>query len=354
MRNVKFRFDSFGSMGKIVLLIILCVFCGCDNSPSFSGNTQYGVASPTLSPDNGSIMFTLCDIPGKCDIASYKIVTKTLTRINPTGQDCGAPVFSPDGQMLTFTSGKEDDQNVFVMNGDGSSLRQLTYTVNDKTLRRNGEPVVRINGGPSFSPDRTKIIFARSGIRRHRSMGGEMISHWDFYEIDIVTGRERQLTNFRYYRKTRPYYLPDGQGFIFSGSGPKGADLPAEMNPKNGNEIMVMDEKFPYPHRAFEHETYAVKPTISTDGAIAFVSRINEFDGLQGPFFYDLFLRKEEKTMRLTTERFAIIAEPFLSFDGSLVVFLASKSHDEGPALWLVKSDGTGLINIGRPWNQEK
>ena len=261
--------------------------------------------------------------------------------------------FSPDGQMLTFTSGVGDDRNIFVMNTDGSNLRQLTHTVNDKTLQGKLPHVVHINAQPSFSPNGSKIIFERSGIRRQRSMGGEMVSHWDVFEVDVATGKERRLTNFSYYMMTRTFYLPDGQRFIYSGSGPKGDDLPAEMNPKDGNEIVIMDPAKPYPYRAFEYEGTATQPTISAKGEIAFVSRINEIDGLKGPYFYDLFLRKEGKTVRLTTEKFAIIADPVLSFDGSLIVFLASRTHDEGPALWIARSDGTGLTNIGRPWNSE-
>lgn len=327
----KSGFDSLSSIGKVVLLIALCIFCGCDNPPSLPAKKQHGVASPILSPDNRLIVFDLCDIPGKCDIAFYEIATKMLTRKDPTGEDCGAPFFSPDGQMLTFTSGVGDDRNIFVMNTDGSNLRQLTHTVNDKTLQGKLPHVVHINAQPSFSPNGSKIIFERSGIRRQRSMGGEMVSHWDVFEVDVATGRERRLTNFSYYMMSRTFYLPDGQRFIYSGSGPKGADLPAEMNPKDGNEIVIMDPAKPYPYRAFEYEGTATQPTISAKGEIAFVSRVNELDGLEGQsFYYDLFLRKEGKTTRLTTERFAIIADPILSFDGSLVVFLASKTRDEG------------------------
>lgn len=355
IRKIKWGGYPFGSIGKIALLIALCICCGCDSSTSLPAKKQHGVISPTLSPDNRTIVFALNDEPGWCDIAFYEIATKKLTRINPTGQDCGAPFFSPDGQMLTFACGVGDDRNIFVMNADGSNLRQLTHTVNDMSIQGKLPHVVRINAQPSFSPNGSKVIFKRSGIRRQRSMGGEMVSHWDVYEVDITTGRERRLTNFSYYMMSRTFYLPDGQGFIYSGSGPKGDNLPAEMNSKDGNEIMIMEPGKPYPYRAFEHNGTATQPTISAGGDIAFVSKINELDGLEGTqFYYDLFLRKEGKTTRLTTEQFARIADPVLSFDGTLVVFLASKTRDEGPAIWLVKSDGTILLYKDRPWNREQ
>jgi Tol biopolymer transport system component len=355
MQKITLDYSVFGGMGKIVLLLALSLFCGCDSSTPLPEKNQHGVASPVLSPDNRNMVFSLCDIPGRCDIAFYEIATKRLTRINPTGQDCGAPFFSSDGQMLTFASGVGDDRNIFVMNTDGSNLRQLTHTVNDTTRQGKLPHVVHINAQPSFSPDGKRILFKRSGIRRQRSMGGEMVSHWDVHEVEIATGRERRLTNFSFYMMSRPFFLPDGRRIIYSGRGPKGDNLPAEMNAKDGNEIMIMEPGNPYPHRAFEHNGTATQPTISGGGEIAFVSRINELNGLEGSqFYYDLFLRKEGKTTRLTTEGFARIVDPVMSFDGSLVVFLASKTRDEGAALWLVKSDGTILLAKDRPWNNEQ
>jgi len=340
---------------SFLLITCLCVICGCDYKPASSGAKQFGVASPTMSPDNGTIVFSLGEEPsGRCNIAVYKIATKQLIQMNPTGKDCLAPVYSPDGRMLVFASGQDDDKNIFVMNADGTGLRQLTHTVNDKSLRENGEPVVKINAVPSFSPDGEKVIYKRSGIRRKRSMGGEMVSHWDVYEADIATGTEKRLTDYRYYMMTRPSYLPEGQGFIFSGSGSKGAGIPEEMDAKNGNEIMLMKLGQKHPQRAFEHPTFATNPTISPNGAIAFVSRTNEYDGTKGSYTYDIFIHQDGQTRRLTTEKFAIIASPFMSFDGSKVVFLASKTQNEGAVLWLANSDGTGVANIGRPWKELK
>lgn len=338
----------------VSLIICICVICGCDSKPVSSGAKQYGVASPSLSPDNSSIIFALGEVPGRSDIALYNIASKQLILMNPTGKDCLAPIYSPDGKMIVFASGQDDDKNIFVMNVDGTGLRQVTQTVYNKSLRENGEPVVKINAVPSFSADERKIIYKRSGIRRQRSMGGEMVSHWDAYETDLATGKERQLTTYRYYMMTRPFYLPDSNSFFFSASGPKGAELHEEMNAKNGNEIMLMKQGQKHPQRAFEHPTAAYDPSVSLNGTISFVSRTNEYDGTKGPYTYDIFIRQGDQTRRLTTEKFATIANPVISFDGSRVVFLASKTHDEGPALWLVNVDSAGVTNIGRPWKQLK
>jgi len=336
---------------------MLMVF-GCKEKPSnlntLNTNKQYGVASSTLSPDNKKIVFSLSEIPGRTDIAVFNIQTKELKRINPTGKSCLAPVYSHDGKRMAFASGVNDDWNVFVMNADGTNIRQLTQNYNTgKKLRDGSYQLFTINGGGTFSPDGEKIIFLRSRVKRQRSMGGEMVSHWDVYEVDLATGKERQLTDYRYYTASRPYYLPDSKGVIFSATGAKGA-VPEEMSGKTLNQILIVDDNKSYPYLAFEHDNYAIEPSISGKGDIAFVSRNNEFDSLNKKYTYDIFMRKRGKTTRLTMENFSTIADPFISFDGSLVVFLASKTHNEGPALWLVKADGTSVTYIGRPWNPTK
>jgi len=342
----------------LAFIVLMLMVFGCKEKPSnlntLNTNKQYGVASSTLSPDNKKIVFSLSEIPGRTDIAVFNIQTKELKRINPTGKSCLAPVYSHDGKRMAFASGVNDDWNVFVMNADGTNIRQLTQNYNTgKKLRDGSYQLFTINGGGTFSPDGEKIIFLRSRVKRQRSMGGEMVSHWDVYEVDLATGKERQLTDYRYYTASRPYYLPDSKGVIFSATGAKGA-VPEEMSGKTLNQILIVDDNKSYPYLAFEHDNYAIEPSISGKGDIAFVSRNNEFDSLNKKYTYDIFMRKRGKTTRLTMENFSTIADPFISFDGSLVVFLASKTHNEGPALWLVKADGTSVTYIGRPWNPTK
>jgi Tol biopolymer transport system component len=64
--------------------------------------------------------------------------------------DNGDPAWSPDGTKISFGSDREGNGklNIFVMNADGDSLRQLThFQVPDES------------GDTNWSPDGTKIIF---------------------------------------------------------------------------------------------------------------------------------------------------------------------------------------------------
>ncbi|KAF0215351.1 MAG: periplasmic component of the Tol biopolymer transport [Geobacteraceae bacterium] len=329
-----------------VLLLLVCID-GCDTNFS----STYGIISPSLSPDNKKIIF-VCTKGNKCDLAVYDTTTEQTHRFNPTNnQECLAPAYSRDGKLITFTSGKGDNRNVSIMNADGSGVRQLTHNYNDKPVREGKNKVIKINGSPSFSPDGKRIIFVRSGVRRQRSMGGKVISNWDVYEVDVASGVERRLTNYKFDRISRPFYLPDGKRFIFTGIMPQG---PEEYEtPNEENFILVMDGINNRLKPAFKHDTWASQPTVADDGTIVFVSRTNELDGTKGDYTYDLFIRREEATTRLTTMRFSQIAEPFISFDGSRIVFLASKARGAGPALWIANGDGSGLTKIDLPsWDR--
>ena len=65
-----------------------------------------------------------------------------LTYNPPYGNGC--PCFSPDGTKIAFASKRDGDYEIYVMNADGSNQTRLTN-----------------NGGlyPCFSPDGTKIAF---------------------------------------------------------------------------------------------------------------------------------------------------------------------------------------------------
>src|ERR1700726_409609 len=71
---------------------------------------------------------------------------KTLTHEG----DNGDPVWSPDGRQISFGSDREGNGklNIFVMNADGSDIRQLTHFQT---------PIE--SGDTNWSSDGTEIIF---------------------------------------------------------------------------------------------------------------------------------------------------------------------------------------------------
>jgi Tol biopolymer transport system component len=60
--------------------------------------------------------------------------------------DDSMPDFSPDGRRIVFTSNRDQQGEIYVMNADGSGPKRLTRRAGDDWL-------------PRFSPDGTKIVF---------------------------------------------------------------------------------------------------------------------------------------------------------------------------------------------------
>jgi Tol biopolymer transport system component len=320
----------------------------------------YGIVSPTLTPDNKKIILGVYH-KGKCDLASYEIASGKMNRFNATGHqyDDGAPIYSRDGKMFVFASGKDYDQNIFIMNANGTGLKQVTHNDNKNPAQGNGNVVIKLNSSPSFSTDNKRIIFIRSGIKRQRSTGGEMLSNWDVWEYDIATGIEIKLTDYKYYAIGRPFYLPDGRRFIFSGDGPKNNSGKAPKNFSEyeamfkNNMIFIMDGVKNDLKPVLQYGDWTSDPSIDKHGSILFIARTNHLDGSGGRYTYDLFLKKGKEIKRVTSKRFSRIVEPFLSFDGSKAVFLASREIGAGPSLFIVNSDGTGLKYFELPsWEE--
>jgi len=359
----------------ILLLFFTVTGCTGDDTEKPSKNLKpaYGYISPVFSPDNSKILFSLCmslDKDYGCNLATYERSTNTLRVFNPTGNMYNTnPSYSWDGKMITFSSGNEREgdkgiynANIYIMNANGTGLRQLTHNYNNKPVRdKDGDVILKYNVMPSFSPDGRRVIFKRARIWRKRSMGGKMLSHWDIYEIDIETKKERRLTNYRFYMMTRPYYLSDGKRFIFSGNGPKSPDnypyplpLREEYERKyQENTILIMDGIHNGLRAALTYGDCSSEPSVAHDDSILFIARTNKMDKLPGPYNYDLFIKKGSEIRRITKME-SYITQASISPDGSRAIFIADTSKERGKSvsLWTVKTDGTGLTRIKLPFEQ--
>ncbi|HEY1403498.1 MAG TPA: hypothetical protein VGB05_05185 [Pyrinomonadaceae bacterium] len=111
--------------------------------------------SPTLSwsPDGSKIAFSVYDSQGQSDIYTVNLadgaVTGLTTAATP-GVDYRSPAWSPDGRQIaltrsTFTFIPGGDGEIYVMNADGSDLRNLTNSL-------------YADGGANWSPDGSALV----------------------------------------------------------------------------------------------------------------------------------------------------------------------------------------------------
>ena len=110
---------------------------------------------------------------------------------------------SPDGRTLVFASQRagEDGAQLFLMAIDGSGIRRLTLS--------GGESGQVTDDYAHWSPDGGSIVFQRTT----RPEGGSPDA--DIWLIDVETGEERQLTDTPEDWDSTPSFAADGKSVLF-------------------------------------------------------------------------------------------------------------------------------------------
>jgi Tol biopolymer transport system component len=119
---------------------------------------QVAYAAPVVSPDGQSIAVA-SHVGGSWNgIYLLDRFGKGRTKLVGRSTFDGTPAWSPDGTKLAFRSMRPspvgDYSRIFVVNRDGSGLRQLTPETTEYT---NDESA-------SWSPDGTRLVFSRDGV----------------------------------------------------------------------------------------------------------------------------------------------------------------------------------------------
>ena len=190
-------------------------------------------AHATFPGQNGKIVFTHFDDPedeNSSDIYTMSPDGRHLLNLTPNSRAADDfASWSADGRMIAFWStrtGRDNrfvpalgraDQEIFVMNADGSGLRQVTKNEVD-------------DGGPAWSPNGDRLVF-------HRFV--DDIDHADLITVRVDGTGERNLTRSPRISERDGVWSPDGREIVFmmredSGLGadiatigPDGSDLRA-------------------------------------------------------------------------------------------------------------------------------
>lgn len=158
---------------------------------------------------------------------------RQLTHFVEKHQGAGNPDWSPDGTRIVFEVWAESDVNdsrieIYVMNSDGSNLRQLTRMPDRGSLLPD-----RGSWTPRWSPDGKNIVFASNRD------GASSKAVPDIYLMAADGSRIRRLTaGGEHVWSARPFWSPDGKSIVF----PSNRDCPpfnGTFNRKCG-DIYVM------------------------------------------------------------------------------------------------------------------
>jgi Tol biopolymer transport system component len=148
---------------------------GPDGGPFFSADgRQIVFRGHPLSPgpefdDYKSLLSKALWRPTKLELYVMNSDGSNLRQVTSLDAASFAPYFHPDGKRIIFSSNKDDpkgrDFDLYLINVDGTGLERVTYNST-------------FDGFPMFSPDRKRLVFASNRLAKGEGETNVFIADW--------------------------------------------------------------------------------------------------------------------------------------------------------------------------------
>ena len=276
---------------SIIIVTSFSLFSSAGFSAEDHTSTQIRLAStPALSPDGRKLAFAWAG-----DVWVSGIRGGDAKRLTTHPSSDGAPLFSPDGETISFTSNRTGSDQVFTMPVKGGIPRQVTFhSEGSRTVDwyPDGKSIL-IRGQRSFgtrssyrfyrvslekreaevllfdaeigsdnaslSPDGQKLLFTREGgdLYRRGYRGPRSSQIWIAEKLETPNPKLTKLIA-RETGARSPMWKPDGSGFFYLGDhGKSGLFSLWSRDLKSGEETEITSQK----------EDPAILPTIARNGS---------------------------------------------------------------------------------------
>jgi Tol biopolymer transport system component len=237
------------SLGKNIALCLFAIFflfqsCQKEQIPAEQPESLGISASdgaPSWSPDGRKIAF-VSDRDGNEEIYLMNADGSDPTRLTHNPGVDRRPFWSPDGGKIAFVSERDGNREIYIMNADGSDSTRLTHSPGrDQAL--------------SWSPDGSKIAYI-----------SDRDGNEEIYMMNTDGSSQTRLTN-NSARDLRPSWSPDSQNIIFSSN-------------RDGNwETYTVNINSFSPVNLTDNPASDEEPSWSPDGNKIIFSSDRDFDG---------------------------------------------------------------------------
>jgi Tol biopolymer transport system component len=251
--------------------------------------------------ENGKIAFS-SDRDGDYEIYIMNADGSNVTQLTSNSVDDWAPVWSPDGSKIAFTHEVDGDLEIYVMNSNGSDTTRLTNSSG-------------VDDNPAWSSDGSQIAFdsERSG------------NYTEIYIMNIDGTNQTVITNNQ--SDYSPAWSPDGSRIAFYSD--------RDLN----DEIYTMDPDGSNPQRLTNNSERDATPDWHPNGSkIVFASK-------RGTVFTTIYVMDADGSnqTKLTNNTNGDYT-PTYSPDGMKIVFMRSDGNNT--EIFLMNADGSNQTQL--------
>lgn len=253
-------------------------------------------AYPYWSPDRTKIVFHSTRISGVDQVFLMNADGSGVRQLTFTTEANRTPVFSPDGSKIAFQSERDGNREIYVMDADGTSQTRLT-----------GEETE--DSHPKWSADNNYIIF--DSVRANRELGFEniYIMKADGSDVTRVTKRE-EVDSYS-------SLSPDGTKVLTRRILPTGGNTQSGRN----SEVFVMNRDGSKVINLTNHPDFDGYPSWSPDGKLVLFASNRDRENRDEANIYSI--RPDGTGLRQVTEAVPGVwqSRQMVSADGAKIVF---------------------------------